>query len=351
MDTRLNAEKAGWQAGLNAGSNYSSVTKVGVVMNLSGVELVRKFRAGEAYMARGWKTFVLGWEKRPIANCEACRPENAGYGHDAEACECLTCHGFYAGTLDRERLWAMLHQEPDGMLAVRTGRASGLLVLDAESAEKSGDGQEAGVDVLDNFELWSGGLELPATLRQRTGSGGLHLLYELPDEMAVSSRRILPNVDLKADGGYIAVPPGGDGRSWLNWSQLGGTVVRPADELLAWLKARKGLPAGNSSGKSTGAVLAYRSADRIPAGMRYEFTQKITYMIRKQSAEHHYTLGDALSICRTYWERYEQPDGDFYPFARVEYEMNRAWHRVEPAEPMDARLAAWMERKRQGEQA
>lgn len=316
-------------------------------MNLPGDERLRKFRAGEAYMARGWKTFVLGWEKRPIKNCWDCQPENAGWTHDAEACTCLTCHGFYAATLDRDRLWAMLHAAPDdGLLAVRTGRASGLLVLDAESAEKSGEGQEAGVDVLDNFEHWSGGLELPATLQQRTGSGGLHLVYALPAEISMSSRRILPNVDLKADGGYVVVPPGG-GRTWLNWSQVGGTVTRPAEELLTWLRGKKGLSASNTAGPTTAGILALRAAETVPAGMRYEFTQKITYMLRKQSTERGLSLGDALSICREYWNKYEQPEDDFYPFARVEYELNRVWHRVEPAEPMDARLASWLERKRQ----
>ena len=53
----------------------------------------------------------------------ACRA--AGPGHDRAGCGCLTCHGFYAATLDPGRLAAMLRKVPGGLLAIRTGAARG----------------------------------------------------------------------------------------------------------------------------------------------------------------------------------------------------------------------------------
>ena len=52
--------------------------------------------AARRYMALGWPVFVLGRSKRPVANCHPCH--KAGRDHDKAACECLTCHGFYAAT-------------------------------------------------------------------------------------------------------------------------------------------------------------------------------------------------------------------------------------------------------------
>ena len=89
-----------------------------------------KLLAGLGYIARGWPVFVLGRSKRPVANCPACR--TARPGHDPAGCECLTCHGFYAATTDPARLSAMLARVPGGLLAIRTGSASGRCVGDID---------------------------------------------------------------------------------------------------------------------------------------------------------------------------------------------------------------------------
>ena len=68
--------------------------------------------AALGYIRHGWPVFVLGRSKRPVANCPAC--DTAGKGHDPAACTCLTCHGFYAATLDPARLAAMLAQGAPG---------------------------------------------------------------------------------------------------------------------------------------------------------------------------------------------------------------------------------------------
>ena len=86
--------------------------------------------AALGYIRQGWPVFVLGRSKRPVANCAACRA--AGPGHDRAGCGCLTCHGFYAATLDPGRLAAMARKVPGGLLAIRTGGASGLCVVDID---------------------------------------------------------------------------------------------------------------------------------------------------------------------------------------------------------------------------
>jgi hypothetical protein len=138
---------------------------------------------------RGWPVFLLGRTKRPVANCPGC-PKGAP-GHDPEACTCLTCHGFYAATVDPQRIQAMCAQHPGGLLAIRTGAASDTVVVDIDPRH--------------------GGCILP-DLMPRTAcvdtSRGWHLYYRHPGTPIVS--RELPGhpgVDIKADSGYVVAPP------------------------------------------------------------------------------------------------------------------------------------------------
>ncbi len=147
--------------------------------------------AAQDIAARGWPVFVLGRTKRPLANCAACRDADPAT-HDPAVCECLTCHGFYAATTDRTRLQAMLTAHPRGLLAVRTGSMSGLLVVDIDPAHGGR------VDMA----------LMPPTQAVATGNHGFHLYYRHPGHPVLS--RPLPGadgVDIKADGGYVVLPP------------------------------------------------------------------------------------------------------------------------------------------------
>jgi hypothetical protein len=142
------------------------------------------------YAAAGLSVFLLGRSKRPVANCPGCRKHLPG--HDPQACPCLTCHGFYAATIDPDRIRALFDAVPDGLLAIRTGSVSGLLVVDIDPAH-------------------GGRLDpklMPPTAAVATGGGGWHLYYRHPGTPILS--RPLPGhpgVDIKADGGYVVAPP------------------------------------------------------------------------------------------------------------------------------------------------
>ncbi|ADB32406.1 Bifunctional DNA primase/polymerase [Kribbella flavida DSM 17836] len=147
---------------------------------------------------RGWPVFMLGRSKRPVANCETCRPVNGQPPHDPWSCGHLTCHGFYAATTDTARVAAIVNAVPGGQLAVRTGMVSGLLVVDVDPAH-------GGWESLS--ELVARQL-VPRTLWVRTGSDGAHLYYRHPG-LHMPSRPMpnRPGIDVKADGGYVVLPP------------------------------------------------------------------------------------------------------------------------------------------------
>ena len=124
----------------------------------------------------------------PIANCERCRLEHTTPPH-MEACECLTCHGFYAGTLDVARIEEMLRLNPRGLLAVRTGAVSGTVVIDVDPPG------------ITTMRVLVGDGVLPRTVAAVTGRGGYHLVYAHPGGKVLSGAgKGGPGVDIKADG-------------------------------------------------------------------------------------------------------------------------------------------------------
>lgn len=76
--------------------------------------------------------------------------------------------------------------------AIPTGVKSNLLVLDVDV--KSGDGFKS-IETLD----------IPQTLWQRTRTGGVHFLFQYPNDGSVYKNRVglKPSVDVRAEGGYI----------------------------------------------------------------------------------------------------------------------------------------------------
>jgi hypothetical protein len=134
-------------------------------------------------------------------------------------CSCLTCHGFYAATVDPERIARMLQEHPRGLLAIRTGAVSGLAVVDVDIATFV-DGFPAGDDPgwqtmadLDRRRL------LPGTLMASTASGGLHFYYAHPGGYLMSGAgKYGPGVDSKADAGYVVAVPSVAAAGVYRWS-------------------------------------------------------------------------------------------------------------------------------------
>ena len=169
--------------------------------------------AALGYMRRGWPVFLLGRSKRPVANCTGCR--TAGPGHDPAGCECLTCHGFYAATTSPARLAAMLRAVPGGVLAIRTGTAAGLAVVDIDP--RNGGRIDRAL--------------MTPTAAVVTGGGGWHLYYRHPGGPLLPALPGRAGVDVKADGGYVVAPPSahpGTGRRYRWAGERPVTEMPPA---------------------------------------------------------------------------------------------------------------------------
>lgn len=168
--------------------------------------------AARAYADHGWPVFALSAGKTPLALCDTCPPH--GPDHDGEACDCLTCHGYLAASVDRDRITAMFAPDPRRLVAIRTGAPSGTVVIDVDP-RSGGAATFAGLD--------DRGL-LPSTPYATTGGGGLHLLYRHPGgRVPCGVGKLGPGVDVKSDGGYIVAAPSrhpGTGRLYA-WADNG----------------------------------------------------------------------------------------------------------------------------------
>jgi hypothetical protein len=182
--------------------------------------------AALTYIRHGWPVFVLGRSKRPVANCSACRA--AGAHHDRAGCGCLTCHGFYAATLDPARLAAMLRKVPGGLLAIRTGRVSGLCVVDIDPR----NGGQLDRDLM------------TPTATVATGGGGWHLYYRHPGGPTLPALPGAAGVDIKGDGGYVTAPPSIHPGTGTPYRWVGGRGVAEMPPALRAALTRPPAPAG-----------------------------------------------------------------------------------------------------------
>ncbi|MEV0291007.1 bifunctional DNA primase/polymerase [Kribbella sp. NPDC050820] len=194
--------------------------------------------AAVAATERGLAVFMLGRSKRPVANCDDCRDNP----HDPATCGHLTCHGFYAATTNPERVAQIVAAVPAGQLAVRTGAVSGVVVVDVDPAH----GGDVSLAELVAHRL------VPRTLWVRTGSGGVHLYYRHPRREIPS--RPMPNragIDIKADGGYVVLPPSIHHRTHqpYRWGEgLREPVEMPSALIAACLPVAPATPPAQPSG-------------------------------------------------------------------------------------------------------
>lgn len=84
-------------------------------------------------------------------------------------------------------------------VGIRTGSVSGIFVIDVDPGR---DGY-ASLDTL----LSRG--EVAPTRIHKTGSGGIHLIYRLPEGLVVpnSASRLGPGIDIRGRNGYVVAPP------------------------------------------------------------------------------------------------------------------------------------------------
>lgn len=150
------------------------------------------------YANRGWAVFPLvPGTKRP-----------------------LTQNGFKGASSALEDVQAYWTANPHANVAIATGEASGLVIVDV-------DRKHGGLDTLRQLEEAYGPL---GTYKVRTGSGGLHFYFRHPGVPIRNKAGLFPGVDIRGDGGYVVAPPSELFESGA-YQYLGGVIL----DIPAWL--------------------------------------------------------------------------------------------------------------------
>ena len=132
--------------------------------------------AAVAYAQAGWLVFPCKQDKSPY-----------------------TTHGFKDATSDLEQIREWWAKWPKASIATPTGPKNGLVVLDED--------EPYGPEARKELETENG--PLLETLTQQTGGGGKQYIYQYPQGEDIPSRNgvLAKNIDIKATGGYIVLPP------------------------------------------------------------------------------------------------------------------------------------------------
>ena len=130
------------------------------------------------YAARGWFVFPL----LPRSKAPA------------------TTNGFKAASDRPEVIKSLWGSRTNLNIGLSTGNISQCWILDVD-ADKGG---------LESIEKWENKYgSLPDTLTSKTGGGGKHYFFKIPNGMNIPSNanKLSPGIDLRGTGGYAAIPP------------------------------------------------------------------------------------------------------------------------------------------------
>jgi hypothetical protein len=229
----------------------------------------------------------------------------------------------------------MLARFPGNPWAVRTGRVSGIVVLDFDVVGLS--------ESLDEWETWMDADWRPPadTLVASTPSGGRHFYYAFPRNVTTirSRNRVLPGLDIKADGGYVVVPYHVDEER--RWVRPQAPVDMPG-RMVEWLTTA---PGSGGSGASVGHGQGYDYekflSDGCPEGSREEFFNDLIFRLRRRNT----SWEDAYTIVRRAWRMADQPPVAKWewPWNAVMYKLQRVWATVVPADTATPEQRQWAE--------
>lgn len=156
-----------------------------------------------AYARRGWPVFPCREvSDPPEAKVRKEKTPYVGRDKDDKGKPIDGTGGVSKATTDEAQIREWWSKWPSALIGVALGAKAGVWVLDLDPRGESVEDVEA--RAIANVG------ELPVGPRSRTQSGGAHLWFRWPtngDEIRNSAKR-LANIDWRAEGGYVIVPPG-----------------------------------------------------------------------------------------------------------------------------------------------
>jgi hypothetical protein len=168
-------------------------------------------------------------------------------------------------------------------LGIRTGAASGIIVIDV-------DPRHGGDHTLAELERRHG--VLPPTWRFITGSGGWHSLFKHPGGTVPNSAgKIGIGIDVRGDGGYIAAPPS----LHISGRQYAICVDHHPDDvplaaMPAWLIARVSTPAARNGTPTMPTAWRKLVAEGVAEGCRNDAVARLAGLLLRRDVDPYVVL-------------------------------------------------------------
>jgi hypothetical protein len=211
-----------------------------------------------AYAQRGLRIFPCRRDKRPIGMLV---PNG--------------CHDASSDAATIKRWWSTV---PKASIGCATG--NGLMVVDVDMSDDAGE--ESGETVLRRLEAQYGAL--PPSVEAISGSGGRHIYLRYPEDRDVrnSAGRLGENIDVRANGGYVVLPPSPheSGRCYA-WSTDTVKEFAPAPQ---WLLDLLDMPRPSAGVTEIGTERAWTNVmrDGLGEGQRNDgLTRLVGYWLQR----------------------------------------------------------------------
>ena len=155
----------------------------------------RPIDAAIVYGRRGWPVFPCHGPSHGVGGCTCFR---ADCGSPAK--HPRVSGGLNSATTDEALIRRWWSSWPAANVAIRTGQASGLVVLDVDPDH---GGDESLAQVIEQHG------PLPPGRTIQTGGGGRHLYFRHPGGVVRNDagRKLGAGIDIRDDGGYVLAPP------------------------------------------------------------------------------------------------------------------------------------------------
>ncbi len=183
----------------------------------------------------GWPVFPLWGTTEGECDCgKGCESKEAGKHPIGK----LAPSGFKNATADPATVAKWWEQYPNANVAIPTGEATGLWVLDLDGV--------VGLRDLAQIVDAGGYDDLPETPQSKTGGDGKHHFFTYPADIAVKNQTKLAgrNIDVRGEGGYVVLPPSTNGKGGYRWERSPDKYeLEPAPDWLLMFATTGVLPA------------------------------------------------------------------------------------------------------------
>lgn len=142
----------------------------------------------------GWPVAPACWVQNGLCSCGRKNCTSPGK-HP------LTKNGIKDAISEADNVRGLWQKYPSANVMVATGSISGICVIDVDVGPWK-DGEQA------LRELEAQNEELPDTLRVKTGGGGFHYYFLIPEGVIIknSASKLGPGIDIRGEGGYVLGP-------------------------------------------------------------------------------------------------------------------------------------------------